>query len=44
MKSFIRSFNNIELLVPTIIYSCLICLYNSPLILFLEVMVSQYKC
>jgi hypothetical protein len=44
IKSFIKSFNNIKPLVPTIIYSCLIYLYNSPPILFLEVIVSQYKC
>jgi len=40
IKLFIRSSNNIEPLVPTIIYNCLIYLYNSLLILFLKVIVS----
>jgi len=40
MILFTRSSNDIEPLVPTTIYSCLICPHNSPPILFLEVMVS----
>ena len=43
IKLFTRSFKDIEPLVPTTIYSCLIYLYNSLLILFLEVIVSYSK-
>jgi len=44
MKLFIRSSKDIEPLVPTTMHSCLIYPHNSPLILFLKVKISQYKC
>ena len=43
IKLFIKSFNNIKSLVAITVYSCLIYLHNSLLILNLKVTVSQYK-